>query len=164
MKSGITVTKDRIPQILKSLRALPKKDVLVGIPAENGLRTNDDGSPLTNAQIGYIQNFGAPEANIPQREFLAPGIKDVQERINALFAQAGLAACDGKPEVVERCLHAAGLVASNGVKAKIQNGPFLELAPRTLAQRRARGRTGIKPLLDTGQLRNAVTYVIRERR
>jgi hypothetical protein len=37
------------------------------------------------------------------------------------------------------------------------------LAERTLAARKARGRTGEKPLIDTGQLRNAVTFVVQAR-
>jgi hypothetical protein len=33
----------------------------------------------------------------------------------------------------------------------------------TLERRRAKGRTGTKPLIDTGQLRNAITYVLRKK-
>ena len=35
------------------------------------------------------------------------------------------------------------------------------LAPVTLAQRRRRGRTGEKPLIDTAQMQRSVTHVVR---
>jgi len=50
------------------------------------------------------------------------------------------------------------------VKAKISSGPFKKLADATLAARRRRGRTGTKPLQDTDQLLNSVTYVMRKTR
>jgi hypothetical protein len=55
----------------------------------------------------------------------------------------------------------AGLIAESSVRKKINEGPFEPLAPKTLQERKRRGRTGEKPLIDTGQLRNSVTYVIR---
>jgi hypothetical protein len=164
MKSGVFITKDKTKQILAGIAALPKKDVLVGIPQDKGPRKNDEAdNDITNAQLGYIHNFGAPEANIPQREFLAPGIKDVQAKINEYFAQAGKAALAGNFATMDRALHAAGLAAKLGVQNKINNGPFLPLAPSTLAARLRRGRTGTVPLIDTAQLRNSITYVIREK-
>lgn len=165
MKSGVFVTKDKTKAILAATKSLPDKDVLVGIPEDKSARTNDDPTNnLNNAQLGYIHNFGAPEANIPQREFLEPGIKNAQAQINNYFKQAGQAAASGDAGKLDRCLHAAGLAAKLGVQNKINEGPFLPLAPGTLAARRRRGRTGVKPLLDTAQLRNAINYVIREKK
>ena len=162
MKNGVFVTKDKVKAMLAALSILPSKEVLVGFPHDGSSR--NDGTPLSNAELGYIHNFGAPEANIPQREFMAPGIAAVQDRITALFAQAGKASLAGKPDQVDKILHAIGLTAKAGVQNKLNQGPFLPLAPATLRARRARGRSGSKPLIDTGQLRNAVTYVVRRRK
>lgn len=185
MKSGVLVTKDIGKNILASLHRLVQNEVLVGIPEEKGVRYADTTAVqktalkkssakgkkpnllggidpnITNAEIGYIQNFGSPEMNIPAREFMYSGIRSVQAKINQYLGQAGKAALAGKQAVSDRALHAAGITAMNGVRNKIQSGPFQELAPATLAARRRRGRTGEKPLLDTAQLRNSVTYVVR---
>jgi hypothetical protein len=50
------------------------------------------------------------------------------------------------------------------VRAFITAGQgFAPLAAATLAARRRKGRTGTKPLIDTGQLRRAITYVLRRK-
>ena len=54
-----------------------------------------------------------------------------------------------------------GLQGADAVRAKITSGPFVPLAPKTLAKRRAKGRKGDKPLIDTGALQRAYTYAIR---
>lgn len=156
---SMTVTTDKLAQVLASMAELVKKDVLVGIPDSAPERKED--TPLSNAQIGYILDAGSPAANIPARPFLVPGVQKVQGEILDEFRGGAKAALDGNPSGVERSMVRAGLKAQNSVRAKIQDGPFVPLAPYTLAERKKRGRTGEKPLLDTGQLRNSVTYVIR---
>ncbi|WP_238925097.1 hypothetical protein [Achromobacter insuavis] len=158
---SMTVTTDKLAQALATMAQLVKKDVLVGIPDSAPERKED--TPLSNAQIGYILDNGSPKANIPARPFLVPGVENVQPEIVEDFRGGAKAALDGNAAGVERALVRAGLRAQNSVRAKIQDGPFDPLAPRTLADRKKRGRTGEKPLLDTGQLRNSVTYVVRKK-
>jgi phage gpG-like protein len=155
------VTIDRLAQVLASMSELVKKDVLVGIPDSAPERRDE--TPLSNAQIGYIQEFGSPAANIPARPFLIPGVENAQPEVLESLRAGTRAALDGNVGQVERSMVSAGIKAQNAVRAKIQDGPFAPLAPRTLAARRKRGRTGDKPLLDTGQLRNSVTYVLRKK-
>ncbi|CUJ98274.1 Uncharacterised protein [Achromobacter sp. 2789STDY5608615] len=158
---SMTVTTDKLAQVLAAMAQLVKKDVLVGIPDSAPEREGD--TPLSNAQIGYILDNGSPKANIPARPFLVPGVENVQPEIVEDFRGGAKAALDGNAAGVERALVRAGLRAQSSVRAKIQDGPFDPLAPRTLADRKKRGRTGEKPLLDTGQLRNSVTYVVRKK-
>ena len=155
------VTVDKLAQVLASMSELVKKDVLVGIP--DSAPEREDDTPLSNAQIGYIQEFGSPAANIPPRPFLIPGVENAQPEVLDEFRGGAKAARDGNTGQGERSMVRAGLKAQNAVRAKIQDGPFQPLAPRTLAERRKRGRTGEKPLLDTGQLRNSVSFVIRKK-
>lgn len=157
----VTVTIDKVAQALASISELVKKDVLVGIPDSAPERRDE--TPLSNAQIGYIQEFGSPINNIPERPFLIPGVENARPEVLEEFRGGAKAALDGNTSQVERSLVRAGIQAQNAVRAKIQDGPFLPLKPTTLAARRRRGRTGDKPLLDTGQLRNSVTFVIRKK-
>lgn len=166
IKSGVfLLTKGkRAKNVLKGINNLPDRRVLVGIPEDKTDRDDShDVAYITNAVLGYIHENGAPEANIPARPFLVPGIREARTQITSYLAQAGQAVLAGDSGKADRAMHAAGLVAQASVRNKIQTGPFLPLAPGTLAARRARGRTGTKPLLDTAQMRNAITYVIRNK-
>lgn len=154
---------DRMPGFQKAIRELTRQDVLVGIPQENADRKADpdETGPISNAAIGYIMENGAPEKNIPPRPWLNPGVDSAKTEIAARFMKTAEAALDGKIDAVEKGLNGAGLIAQNAVRKKITDGPFQPLAETTLASRRRRGRTGEKPLIDTGQFRRAVTYVLR---
>jgi len=156
-------TVDRAPELRRQLRALTASRVFVGFPAGTALRRPDGDEPreVNNAFLGYVHNNGAPEANIPARPFMGPGIANAQGEIVARFNACAQSILRGGPVNIEATLHAVGLIAQNAIRAKISDGPFLPLAPATLAARRRRGRTGTQPLQDTGQMRNAVNYVIR---
>jgi len=161
------VVKDRVDDIVNSVRSLTQKEILVGIPMATANREPEPGEkepPPDNATLGYIHEFGSPAENIPDRPFLIPGVRDAVDQIVNRLSRAAVAAVDTKQEVVDAQLNAAGLIAQNSVRAKITGGPFTPLSPKTIQKRRSRKppRTGIKPLLDTGQLRRSVTYVIRD--
>lgn len=145
------------------MKDLTKKAVLVGVPDENADRQPDphDPVPITNAGIGFVMEHGDPERNIPARPFLGPGVEGASKPIGDKLVATASKALDGDREAIDKGLHGVGLIAQSAVRQKIQDGPFVPLAPRTLSARKARGRTGEKPLIDTGQLRNAVNYVIR---
>lgn len=162
--AGASLVVDKIPKLLAGVDNLVGTRVMVGVPATEALRKpepGEAGEPPNNAMLAYIHENGDAAGRIPPRPFLKPGVAGAHEAIDARLVQAANAAIDGKAQVVERALHAAGLTAQAAVRRRITTGPHLPLAPRTLAKRRARGRTGTKPLLDTGQLRSAINYVLR---
>lgn len=184
---GVTIKIDKVGEIVKGINALVKRDVLVGIPDTTTERREDeDQGPMTNAALGYIHEFGSPDANIPARPFLIPGIREAQDQVTARLKKAADAALEGEPGKVTAQLNAAGIVASAEVKTRINSGDFEPLSDATLAARARRkvgGGVGVrkgaklelasraagnapstefaKPLIDTGQLRNSVTYVVR---
>ena len=51
---GLTVQKDLVDKVLSEIKALTKKEVLVGVPMDKADRPPDDGekAPLTNSDIG----------------------------------------------------------------------------------------------------------------
>jgi len=101
---------------------------------------------------------------LPPRPFLEPGIKKGQQEIVAQQRKAAEAAINRKPDEMLKAINAAGLVAQNHVRDIFDTSEGLEpLKPSTLASRRARGRTGERPLVDKGELRNANTYVVRKK-
>lgn len=155
-----------LDRLLDNVRNLTRTEVLVGIPAENQTRTPQAGETkalIGNAAIGYLMENGSPAQNIPARPFLAPGVEGAGDQIAARLRAAGEAALISDQSAMDRSFNAAGLIAQSSVQRAISEGSFAPLSERTLKARRARGRTGEKPLIDTGQLRRAVTYVIRKR-
>lgn len=162
----VTVTKDRLADVLKSIHGLVAKEVLIGIPESEDSRNKReaDGSPLGNAAIGYIQETGSPANNLPARPFLVPGVEAALKPATAKLKAGATKALDGQADAGEKSMHAAGMIAQNSVRATINAGVSPPLAPSTLAGRRRRGRTGTVPLIDTGQLRNSITYVIRPKK
>ncbi len=155
-RSGLETLHDGLPDLLRRMAAVAQRDVLVGIPAGE---QRDDGP--TNAEIGYQNEFGSPANNIPARPHLIPGVAAVQDKAVARLTQAASAAATGRMSDAERHLHAAGLIAQSSVRRTLTTAAYRPLSERTLAERRARGRTGTKPLIDTGQYRNSITYVVR---
>jgi phage gpG-like protein len=162
MNAVVKLAVDNSVALRQSLRKLEKNQVLVGVPAEKAPRDPEEQrGPINNAALAYIHNFGSPSGNIPARPFMEPGIKDNTDKIVPYLEAAAREAVLGNASGVTKNLTAAGITAATGIKMKIQTGPFIPLKPSTIAQRQRRGRMGTRPLIDTGQLRNAITFVVR---
>ncbi|MCT6589183.1 hypothetical protein N3553_04750 [Pantoea dispersa] len=160
MKSGLTIRSNNAAAVLASLKAIAAKDVLVGIPED---RSERDDVPFGNAGIGYINENGSPAQNIPARPHLVPGVRSVQDQTVPHLRAAAQAAMSGNAAAADLELNRAGALAANGVKRYMTITAFTPLAERTIDARIARGRTGDKPLIDTGQYRRAITYVVRKK-
>lgn len=178
MKSGVTVKVDKADDILKALLAISKKDVLVGIPAENSER---DDVPFGNAGIGYINERGSPAQNIPARPHLKPGVKSVEDQTLPKLKKAARLTLEGNESGANNALDKAGTSAANGVKKYLTITGFAPLADSTLKARARRGRKGAKaelarresgvspssesakPLIDTGEYRRSITHIVRNK-
>lgn len=160
MKSGLTVRSDSAQSILDALKTLANKDVLVGIPESKDER--DDGD-IGNAAVGYINENGSPAQNIPARPHLKPGVRSVEQDFMLHLKAAAQKALEGNAEGAVTSLELAGTVAANGVKRYITITGFTPLADATIANRLRRGRTGNKPLIDTGEYRRSITHIVRDK-
>lgn len=163
----LSVLRDGVPKLRGDLARLTHDRVLVGVPAEEALRRPEPGEksgPINNAALAWIHDHGAPGANIPARPFMGPGIANVQPAVTAEFRRCASSLLSGAPVDVTVTLRRVGLIAQDAIKLKINIGPFIPLAPATLAARRRRGRTGTTPLIDSAQMRNSITFVIRSAR
>lgn len=167
IRSGVTVTKDHAATVLSAVRNLAGREVLIGIPSENIGRKDGSGNYVgaaNNAVLGYVHEHGSPARNIPPRPFLIPGVESIRGAATDRLSSAIKNAMSGNPQGMSEQLHAVGLMGQSAVRARITSGDFEPLSPATLAARRRRGVTREKPLIDTGQLRASIKYVIRERK
>lgn len=184
----VTVTSDVVNRVTASIEKLTGLQVLVGIPEVNGARKEDeDDGDVTNAALGYIHEFGAPASNIPARPWLIPGVRKSVRDYMPQLRGAAAAALDGKPDIVERSLRMAGILAAQGAKHEMATGNFVLLKPETIRARQysrgtkskrkseiqylnlirqgvspstAQYATGVRPLINTRQMFNSVTYVL----
>lgn len=188
-KSGVITRADNAQVILDAIKSISKKEVLVGIPEEDSERED---VPFGNAGIGYVNEYGSPAQNIPPRPHLIPGVKSVEEQTVPQLKAAAQAALDGNAAGAERALNRAGTLAANGVRRYMTITGFTPLADSTVEARARRGRKGakaelarrsadgklnainpdsgqlisnenVRPLIDTGQYRRAITHVVRDK-
>lgn len=181
MPAKMTLVKDLLPKIKEGLARIEKQEVLVGIPAESPQRKDEKG-PMNNATLAYIHDNGSPAANIPARPFMRPGIMLAKEKIANTLGAAAVRTLEGGNGQMSSALHKIGLIAQASVREVINEGVAPPLADSTLKARARRGRKGAikelknraeglaagmgdaKPLVDTGQMRNAISYVVREKK
>lgn len=156
---SVTVTVDKLAAVGAAVTELAKTRVLVGIPSEKSPRADDE---INSAALLYIHEHGAPEAGIPARPTLYPGLKDARDKTNALLGQAGTLALSGDAAASGKAFAAAGMVGRDAVKNRIGSNTPPPLAPSTLAARRRRGVTRTNTLIDTAAMQGAVTYVVRK--
>lgn len=184
-QTGLTVVQDKVDVTIGAINELADRRIMVGIPSTRAGREDAEGEEINNAALGYIHENGAPEANIPARPWLVPGVQRAEEATVAGLRRVAEAALDGRPEVAEQRMNAVGLRAVSSVKGYLTEGVGPPLASSTIRSRRysrktqsmrkgevqelARRAAGeapgvdlVKPLINTAQMLNAVTYVIRK--
>lgn len=164
MPSSLKIIKNNLPKLKEALTKVSKQEVLVGVPAENSNRKSAPGEKqaMNNATLAYIHDNGSAAANIPARPFMRPGITRAKARIAETLGLSAKQAINGDGSI-DKGLMKAGLIAQLSIREVINEGVPPELAPNTIKARQKRGRTGTRPLIDTGQLRNAINFVVKEK-
>lgn len=186
-KPRIKVTADSVEELRDMLRQLVEKEVLVGFPEDTTARDpslqTQSAPDITNAALGYIHDNGQPEQNIPARPFMYPGMANAKEAATRHLAWTARQVLNRTGvDAIDQGFNRVGLSVQAAVRRKINEGVPPPLSEWTLRDRARRGRKGAKqelanraaglpastdlakPLVDTGQLRNAVNYVIRKRK
>lgn len=160
-KPTLKVTHDSVDEILKRIKSMQGEKVLVGIPESDNSR--DDDSPIGNAAILFINNFGSPANNIPPRPVVNIGIFNAQDELAAEFKRAAQKALTKGTGAVTDYYNRTGMIAANSIKRAINSQDGIDPpAESTLKARERKGFNGTKALIVTGQTRNAITYVVKE--
>jgi hypothetical protein len=160
VKPALTVTSDFTSQFNEAVKKFRNDDVLVGIPADATARKDD--TAINNATILAINEFGSPANNIPARPVMAIGIRNAQKEIAEEFRKAAVGVLSKGISALDIYFNRAGIIASTSIKKAINDQEGISPpAPSTIAARKSKGFKGEKALLVTGQMRNAITYVIR---
>lgn len=184
--SGLKIKKDRVPELFAGLKLLTQNEVLVGVPSENSDRPPDPTNPkadgITNAELAYIHDNGAPEVNIPARPFMVPGINDAMPQNESIMRKQAQYAIDGKGAAkVNEGFERIGFNCVDKITSVIRAGVPPPLADRTVRNRLRKGDIKaqyelnrraagygastqiVKPLIDTAEMLKSLTYVVRPR-
>ena len=160
-KPTLKVTSDFTEEFNKIIKSFKNDNVLVGIPSDDTERSDDDTS-ITNAAILAINEFGSPINNIPARPVMAIGIRNAKEQIAEQYKNAMKNALSKGLSALSVFYNRAGIIASNSIKKAINSQDGIEgPSDATLAARESAGFKGTKSLIVTGQMRNAITYVVK---
>lgn len=109
--------------------------------------------------IATIHEFGAPGAGIPERSFMRSTFDEKRKSLQGHMAAAIKLVMQGRP--VSLAVGRVGVALQGYIQAKIVDLKEPPLAPSTIrARMRRTGDANPNPLVDTGQLKNGVRYII----
>lgn len=154
---GIEVrSKDSSDAVRKMLEQLAHKEVRVGFFEHSRY---PDGTPI--AYVAAIQELG--HGPIPPRPFMRPAEQQNKGKWVAGIAKGVSAALDGSM-AIDHALEQVGMVAAADVKKAIKAVTAPALSDATIraraSKKKSKGNVGAKPLVDTGQMIQAVTSVV----
>lgn len=114
-----------------------------------------EGSELNTAEIGYVHEFGSTDGTIPERSFIRSTLhgEDRKELI-ALSKRLLKKMADGSMDL-EKALGLLGVAGADKISQKIVS---IRTPPNSAATIRRKGSSN--PLVDTGQLKNSITWRI----
>lgn len=159
----LVVTADFTADFNDVIKRFKNDQVLVGIPEDKTERKGQD-QPVGNAAILAINEFGSPANNIPARPVMAIGIRKAKDEIAEEFKKGAIKALSEGASALLVAYNRVGLLASNSIKKVINSQEGISApSAATLAAREAAGFKGTKALIVTGQMRNAITYVVKEK-
>jgi hypothetical protein len=102
----------------------------------------------------YLHEHGSALYQSPPRPIIEPAIEDAKDGIAKRLEKTVRVALDGGD--TEKELTNVGQYAENKVKRRFTDNDWAPNAPSTIAR-----KGSDKPLIDTGALRSAITFVIR---
>lgn len=155
--------------ILNGISFLESHSVLVGVAGDNAGRSG----PLNNVELAFLHSNGSPLMRIPARPFLEPALEngETQQKIEGCMKRAIIEALEGNTGGARAEMEKAGLYGQKAAQEMIGSGALAPNAPITINGGWMRNRVSGKPvyikgkgssapLIDTGSLRQAITYVV----
>lgn len=144
--------------LLREAAKIKKKPfVKIGVTQSKGSKLHvvpgSDKQVMTVADIAKIHEYGAPDANIPERSFIRSTISKNEEKYNAHIAKLRDKIFDGNIQMTtEEALGFIGQEISSDIKNTIRNNETGLDEVKPLKYREG------TPLLDTSQMLRAISY------
>lgn len=140
---------------IKKLQTLAGSEVAVGFPANKGLDTPYYPTGASVIQVAVWNNYGTRK--IPARPFFDIAAVKIQRRFKARV-QADVKLCLAGKLPLQTMLNRWGVDSKGIIQQQITETTSPPNSPATIAAKRSQ-----HPLIDTGHMRQSVTYVTRKR-
>ncbi len=124
--------------------------VKVGLPA--GSAAYPDGTSVF--EVGLVHEFGSSDGRIPERSFLRSTLEKKRRELDAIAGKVGKKV-ERSGGTLEEGLNLMGAVLAGAIQEAISNGIPPANAPSTIAR-----KGSSKPLIDTGHLRQSITWQV----
>lgn len=131
-------------------------DVYVGIPTEHGGEVMESG--ITLAGYAAVNEFGSADGQVPERSFLRSTV-DAKARDYAAAITRDMGRIVDGDMGIDTMLGRLGVRVTRDVKRTIRALRDPPNAPSTI-----RRKGSANPLIDTGRMRQAITYVVKRDR
>jgi len=169
---------EKLQRLEKLLRSVNKQAVYIGVVGSEHT-DKDTQQTISMPELAAVHEFGADikvtprmraylhtqgihlkkdttQINIPERSFLRSSIKENKEAYKIQLAQLLKKAVHGS-DAVDAVYSSIGAIAAGQAQKKISNGQLTPLTPQTIKR-----KGSSRPLYDTGQLAQAITWVVRD--
>ena len=134
----------------KMLKEIAELQVRVGF--QKGEATEEDGTDICD--IAMWNELGT--ANMPSRPFMRQSVDDNESKIKAFLKVKKMDLIFGKS--LKSVLSEIGIFQKDLIQEKIKKGDFAPNAPATVSKKKSN-----RPLIDTGRMRQSVSYVIKKK-
>ena len=145
----------RLKGVMRRVEQLNRLQLVVGIPSDENSR--EESTSITNAELGVIHEFGVPEKGIPERSFMRSTASEEANNLGRL-AKNQISECLRGETSAHDAFATVGVYLQGKIVDKITDGDFEPNTEATVKRKKSS-----KPLIDTGQLRGAITYEVREK-
>lgn len=136
--------------------------VAVGVQGKEAQEIRDENGVINGAVLAGVHEFGTRDGRIPSRSYMRATIDKMRQEISKTQERMFDLLLQGKLDV-KKALGLLGQKVQQAFQKAIEDGLEPPLAESTKKRRRQGDGSGIfKPLLDTGQLRNSITWEIRD--
>jgi hypothetical protein len=150
-----------------ALELLAKLQITVGVHGRNRGGRPDG---MDQVRLATIHEYGI-EGMIPERSFIRAGLDDNQREISEVATAALKGVIDGTV-APEWAMEDIGIEMQSGIQQRITDGDKLEPLAESTKDRRMKPASGgtsanagqFKPLWDSGQLLQAITFSVSKRR
>lgn len=144
-------------ELVARMRALrnTKASVRVGVLSDAPKKEREGATgKYSLLEVAAVHEFGAPRAGIPARSFIRGTIDERTEDI-ARLERVMLAKVVAGDIALKPALDAIGAKVAGWIQQRIAAGIEPALSPATVAKKKSS-----TPLVDTGQLRSSVTWLV----
>lgn len=140
-----------VKDLEKKIKDVKKREVAIGVMQNSG--AYEDG--LSIVEVARVHEFGSITKNIPARSFLRVPFYEKEKQVDNLIFR-GYKMMVEKNETVDKALDLIGLGARD-----ISVGAFRDNNWQELKQSTIKAKGSSTPLIDTGNLRQSITWEVR---